>query len=128
MKARFISTEGDYLEAKIEIDGTIFSVMDDFNGKTCEIGDEIDISLSESITDPGVWDDIFNSNPDKEKKLINTGGWEYLCLGEVIAVSPVTVDCDIMKIEEPFFTNDRRCIGEFVGFKMARLSATAITG
>lgn len=123
MKANFISTEGDYLEAKIEVRGHTYTVMDEFGGNRYEPGDEISIRLSELVVNASEWNEIFNNNPNKEKILKCIRGWNYFALGEVISVTPVVVDCGVMKIESPFFTNDPRCIGEFVGFNIDRLDA-----
>ena len=127
MKAKFISTEGKYLEAKISIADEVFIVMDEFGGEELTIGDELEIELSELITDQCEWNDIYSLNSSKEKKLKNIKGWQYLAFGEIISVSPVVVDCGLMKFKEPFYTNDQKCIGEFVGFKVARLSASLKT-
>lgn len=123
MKAKFISTEGDFLEAKIEIHDQIYSVMDDFNGSRFTSGDDLKIRLSEYISDEFQWDAIFNANHKKVKKLEHIRSWSYFALGQIISVSPVIVDCGIIQIKNPFSTNDPSCIGEFVGFTVARLDA-----
>ncbi|HCU24143.1 MAG TPA: hypothetical protein DF383_03920 [Deltaproteobacteria bacterium] len=60
--ATFISTEGEYLEAVIEINGERLHVMDEFNGKGIQPGSEIKVVLSPFIATQGEWDEVFSAN------------------------------------------------------------------
>ncbi len=121
--ATFVKTEGEYLEAVIEVNGEMLHVMDEFGGEDLKPGTKIELELSPFVSDPGEWDEIFSSNPEKKKGLVPLEGWRYLALGQIVKVSPVVCDCGLLIIEEPFSTHDQRCIGEYVGFKIGRLDA-----
>lgn len=127
MKATFIRTEGEYLEAVIKASGSEFVVVDEFGGEDMTPGEEFEVELSPLVVDPGEWDEIFAGNPGGEKGLRRVAGWRYLALGEVVSVDPVVVDCGVLSIAEPFFSHDERCVGEFVGFPIARLDASKKT-
>ena len=125
MKAKFISTDGPYLEASISAGGQTFCVMDQFEGKDLYIGDEIDVEISAGLYDENEsWETIFNGNPQKEKKIEPLGGWRYRVFGVVCSVSPVLVDAGQMQLEIPVTTHDEKVIGEFIAFRVERLDAS----
>ena len=121
--AKFLKTDGDYLEAIIEVAGQRLVVMDDFQGSEMRPGHEFNVELSAMIIDPGEWEDIFSGNKAHEKGLKRLDSWGYLAFGEVESMNPVIVDCGLLKVTDPFFTHDIRCLGEFVAFRVARLDA-----
>jgi hypothetical protein len=55
-----LKTEGDYLEANIEIDGCQLTVMDDFEGSRLAPATLIELELHAFISDPGDWDTVIN--------------------------------------------------------------------
>ena len=121
--ATFISSEGEFLEATIEVAGQRLRVMDEFDGATLAPGQTLELELQPFISVQGEWEEIFSSNPDREKRLVSLQGWSYLALGQVVGVNPVVCDCGLITVVEPFFTTDQRCVGEYVGFKIGRLDA-----
>jgi hypothetical protein len=121
--AVFKNTEGDYLLAEIELDGKLISVMDEFGGDRLKSGDKLEVELMNSCGDALDWDAVFNANPNKKKGLDHISSWEYFAFGEIISINPMMCDCSIAVLEGPFDTNDERCIGEFIGFRLSRLTA-----
>lgn len=125
MKAKFISTEGPYLEASISAGGQTFSVMDQFEGKDLCLGDEIEVEISAGLYDDNEsWETIFNGNPQKEKKIEPLGGWRYRVFGVICSISPVLVDAGQVQLEVPVTTHDEKVIGEFIAFRVERLDAS----
>jgi hypothetical protein len=124
VQAIFISTEGEYLEAIVEVSGERLHVMDAFGGSSMAPGQRIEIELEELVLDSYEGVDIFRSNPEKRKGLLRLGGWSYLAFGQIVAVNPVVCDCGLIQVDdEPIRTLDPRCIGEYVAFKIYRLDA-----
>lgn len=123
VEAMFVSTEGDYLEAVVEVSGERLYVMDEFGGSSMSPGQRIEIELEAQVWDPGDWDEIFRSNPEEKKALVRLEGWRYLALGQIVAVNPVVCDCGLIQTDGPIGTHDQRCIGEYVGFKIQRIDA-----
>jgi hypothetical protein len=123
--ATFIESEGEYLEAVIEVDGELLHVMDDFGGENLKAGSKLEVELYPNVFDPGDWDEIFSANPGKKKGLVHLDSWCYLALGKIVNVNPVICDCGLLMVEEPFFTHDKRCIGDYVGIMIGRLDARA---
>jgi hypothetical protein len=119
----FKSTEGDYLEAEIEIDGQPIFVMDEFGGDQIKSGSIVSLEIFNSFSDDLDWDSVFNANPNRVKKLEHINSWSYFAFCEIISINPMICDCGVLKLEGPFETNDERCIGEFVGFRVTRLTA-----
>ncbi|PXA04019.1 hypothetical protein DDZ13_08210 [Coraliomargarita sinensis] len=127
MKARFIASEGPWLEATLEVGSTILKVMDELtidDRYSPEINQEIEVELSMLLDDDESWDDIFRGNPEKKKTIENIEGWSYRAFGEVISINPVVVDCGLIKVHDVVHANDERVIGEHVGFTITRLDAT----
>ncbi|TCI04397.1 hypothetical protein EZV61_00005 [Corallincola luteus] len=123
MKAEFVSTEGDYLQAELNIDGQTLYVMDEFGGDCLKPGQEIDVELMNSCADDLDWDAVFSANLEKRTALQHISGWSYFALGRVTSINPLMCDCGVVELEGPFSTNDTRCIGEYVGFRVTRLTA-----
>lgn len=96
MEAIFKSTEGDYSEAIIEINGFNFKVMDVFGGYNLKAGDTVDVEIEPGLySDEQEWDDYFSGNPDKKREIVHLGGWKYHVLGMVYSINPVIVDAGI---------------------------------
>ncbi|WP_219136917.1 hypothetical protein [Janthinobacterium sp. UMAB-60] len=121
--ATFIATEGDYLEAVIEVDGQRLHVMDEFGGVQLAAGTLFQAELWPMVSELGDWDAIFRANPGREKRLVRLDGWRYLALGVVVSVDPVVCDCGLLQLENPFTTHDARCVGAYIGVTLARLDA-----
>lgn len=123
VEAAFVSTEGEHLEAVVEVSGERLHVMDLFGGSSISPGQRIEIELEAQVWDPGEWDEVFYSNPEKKKALVRLGGWRYLAFGQIVSVNPVVCDCGLIQADGPIRTHDPRCIGEYVGFKIQRIDA-----
>ena len=121
--ATFIATEGDYLEAVIEVGGQRLHVMDEFGGGQLAAGTQVQLELSPMPSERDDWDAMFTANPGREKRLLRLDGWRYLALGVVTQVDPVVCDCGLLLVEDAFYTRDARCVGEYVGITVARLDA-----
>lgn len=121
--ATFIATEGDYLEAVIEVDGQRLHVMDEFGGAQMAAGTQFQAELWPMASELDDWDAIFDANPGREKRLLRLDGWRYLALGVVTQVDPVVCDCGLLQVEDAFHTRDERCVGAYVGVTLARLDA-----
>ena len=121
--ATFLASDGDYLEAVIEVDGQRLHVMDEFGGGQLAAGTQVRLELSAMPSEMDDWDAIFRANPGREKRLLRLDGWRYLALGVVVSVDPVVCDCGLLQLEDPFTTHDARCVGAYVGVTLARLDA-----
>ena len=121
--ATFIATDGEYLEAVIEVDGQRLHVMDEFGGAQMAAGTQFQAELRPLPGESDDWDAIFGANPGAEKGLRRLDGWRYLALGQVISVDPVVCDCGLLQVEDAFHTRDERCVGAHVGVTLARLDA-----
>lgn len=121
--ATFIATEGEYLEAIIEVDGQRLHVMDEFDGSQLAAGTPFQAQLWPMASGSDDWDAIFSANPGAVKGLRRLDGWRYLALGQVISVAPVVCDCGLLLVEDAFYTQDARCVGAYVGVTLARLDA-----
>ncbi len=121
--ATFIATEGEYLEAVIEVDGQRLHVMDEFGGAQMAAGTPFQAELWPVASELDDWDVIFRANPGREQGLRRLDGWRYLALGVVVSVDPVVCDCGLLQLENPFTTHDVRCVGAYVGVTLARLDA-----
>ena len=121
--ATFIATDGEYLEAVIEVDGQRLHVMDEFGGPQMAAGTQFQAELRPMPGEADDWDAIFDANPGREKRLQRLDGWRYLALGVVVSVDPVVCDCGLLRVEDAFRTRDERCVGAYVGVTLARLDA-----
>lgn len=121
--ATFLASDGDYLEAVIEVDGQRLHVMDEFGGGQLAAGTQVRLELSAMPSEMDDWDAIFRANPGREQRLLRLDGWRYLALGQVISVDPVVCDCGLLRVADAFHTRDARCVGAYVGVTLARLDA-----
>ena len=129
MKAKLISTEGPYLEAVLEIEGTKIHVMDEFSldiESSPKIGDEFDFEFSNMADEDESWESIFSGNPERKIGVEQISGWKYRCFGKIISVDPVVVDCGLFKEEEVVSTHDEKVVGEYIAFTISRLGGYAI--
>jgi len=128
VRAKFISTEGSYLEAVIEVSGQNYHVMDEFsvNEETSpKVGDEFDFDMTAELLDIEEWEDIFNGNPEGKIGLEQIEGWRYRAFGKVVSVNPVLVDCGLIQVEGLVNSSDPKLIGESVAFTVSRLGGYA---
>ncbi|WP_215404396.1 hypothetical protein [Janthinobacterium sp. JC611] len=121
--ATFLATDGEYLEAVIEVDGQRLHVMDEFGGGQLAAGTQVRLELSAMPSEMNDWDAMFTANPGREQRLLRLDGWRYLALGVVTQVDPVICDCGLLRVEDAFHTHDARCVGAYVGVTLARLDA-----
>ncbi len=124
MIARFLSTEGEYLEATIEINGNVLCVMDDFTHDALSPGDMVNLEVFPGLYDESeAWESMFSGNPAAKKSLEHLTGWCYRAYGVVTSIKPVMVDVGLFEIEAPFQSNDDRLVGAPVAFTITRLDA-----
>ena len=121
--ATFIATEGDYLEAVIDVDGRRLHVMDEFGGAQLAAGTQVRLALWPQASELDDWDAMFKANPGREKGVLRLDGWRYLALGVVVQVDPVVCDCGWLQVADAFHTRDERCVGAYVGVTLVRLDA-----
>ena len=130
MKAKILQLADDEgLPSVVEIDGISYVAMDciGYGGPKVSEGDLIEAEFTVGIEDSDEsWDNVFNGNPERIKKLICIKGWSYRAYGEIISINPVVVDCGVAKFEDAIDTLDPRCIGEFVAFNIKRLNVWSI--
>jgi hypothetical protein len=124
-KATFVSTEGPYLKAIIEIGGQAFCVFDEFSVDEPSMplpGTEFEYEFSNYLDeDDETWEDIFSSNPEQRIGIEQIEGWKYRAYGKVIGINPVRIDCGLFIEEDVIDTHDPRVIGEYVAFTITRL-------
>lgn len=128
VRARLISTAGPYLEAQIEVDGVVFTVMDEFSVSTrtaLKPGEEFDYEFSAELLEDEEWEQIFSCNPDGKVGLVPLGSWRYRAYGKVISVNPVIVDCGLLEVEGVVSSHDPALVGENVAFTISRLGGYA---
>ena len=121
--ATFLASDGEYLEAVIEVGGQRLHVMDEFGGGQLAAGTQVQLELSPMPSERDDWDAMFTANPGREKRLLRLDGWRYLALGVVTQVDPVVCDCGLLQLENPFTTHDGRCVGAYVGVTLVRIDA-----
>ncbi len=124
MQAKFLSTEGEYLEAIVEIDGKRLHVMDCFSHDGLRSGDMVDIEILPGLCDESEeWESMFSANPDAKKDLEHQSGWCYRAYGIISSINPVMVDVGLFEFEELVDSHDDRLVGEPVAFTITRLDA-----
>lgn len=126
--ARFVSTEGPYLEAKIEIDGVCYSIMDEFSvdeRNIQRVGAEFEFEFAPCLGHDESWENIFAGNPQHKVGLEHVSGWSYRAFGKIVSINPVVVDCGILRVEDVISTHNPKVIGEFVAFTISRLGGYA---
>ena len=124
MKAIFRKTEGDYLEATIEIGGVEIVAMDEFGGSELKDGDIIDIKLAVGLAyEEEEQNSMLDSNREGIKDLVRQNGWSYRAYGVVTSINVETlVDVGICELAAPF---DTTITGESIAFTITRLDAYA---
>ena len=126
MEAKFISTEGEYLEAVIEVNGKELHVMDEFSTEELSSGDTINLEIVPGLFyENEEWESMFSSNPNAKKELEHQSSWCYRAYGIITSIKPVMVDVGFFVIEAPIQlqSNDERLVGESVAFTINRLDA-----
>ncbi len=125
MDAKFINTEGEYLEAKIEVKGKVLHVMDEFTSESIASGDKVQIEIVAGLYyEDEEWESMFSGNPDGKKELEHQSGWRYRAYGVITSIKPVMVDVGLFKIEAPIESNDEKLVGESIAFTIERLDAS----
>ena len=127
-KAKFISTEGPYLEAIIEIEGRPVCVFDEFSvGERTmpSSGTEFEYEFSNFVDEDESWEEIFSSNPEQKIGIEQIQGWKYRAYGKIIDINPVRIDCGLFIEDGVIDTHDARVIGEYVAFTITRLGGYA---
>ena len=120
---RILSSNGAYLEAFVEVDGRVLCVMDEFSA-TRDVPDrrvDFEIEFTVTLSDQECWEEVFDANLERKTGVEWIDGWEYMAFGEVVSISPVRVNCGLFEVEDVVHTTDSRVVGEFVGFRIARL-------
>lgn len=129
-QGRLIRTAGQGLDAEIEYDGTVYTVMDGWSiyGEPSPAPSEtIRFDFLAGLTAMNeTWDDIFQGNPSKMIGIHHISHWKYKAYGKVVSVNPVVIDCGVVQAEDVFRTHDERCIGEYVGFTIEMLGIMRI--
>lgn len=125
MEAKFISTEGECLEAIVKVNGKELHVMDEFATKELSPGDMVNIEIVPGLFYEGEeWESMFSGNPEAKKELEHQSGWRYRVYGIISAINPVMVDVGLFEIEAPIDSNDQKLVGESVAFTVERLDAS----
>ena len=127
--AKLISSKGPGDEALLEISGQTVCVVDEISWDICtapEPGDEFEFEFSNELDGNESWEELFRRNPGKRIGIDQIVAWEYLAFGKVVSVDPVQVDCGLFVQSNVFHTHDPLVVGEFIGFKILRLSGYAI--
>ena len=115
--ARFLRTEGPYLEAVFYVEGQTLRVMDEFSVDARNVptpGELVDFEFAPELSRDESWEEIFSTNSGQKIGLDNVEGWRYHAYGQIVSINPVVVNCGVLSIEDAFHTNDPRVIGEFV--------------
>jgi hypothetical protein len=121
MRARLISTDGEHLEARVEIDGAVLHVMDEFSPVAC--GEFLEVELVPTLDEAEPNNEILDGNPGRKRCLERIDGWSYRAFGIICSLSPVTVDCGLLKFEDDEIEVTGIGIGQAIAFTISRLSA-----
>jgi hypothetical protein len=127
-RVRFLTTNGPYLEALIEVEGQVLCVMDEFSVDERSLpkqGDEVEFEFTASLFEDEAWEEIFAGNPEQKKGLEQVDGWRYIAYGQIISIAPVQVDCGVLTVEDVVHTNDSNVVGKYVRFTISRLGGYA---
>ncbi len=128
MKAKFLGSEGEYLDATVEIGGQLLHVMDGFTYEGLYSGDIVNIEVSTGLYDDSEeWESMFSGNPEARKDLEHQSGWCYRAYGIISSINPVMVDVGSLQVEAPIQSNDDRLVGEPIAFTIKRLDAWPTT-
>lgn len=126
MRVTLIGTDGPWLEAKLDANGQVLVVMDEFsiNEATApSLGSEFEVELSATTDDDCSWEGMFSGNPGRRRTIERVDSWKYRAFGEVTSINPVSVDCGLLMVDDVFSSNDPRVVGEFIAFTISRLCA-----
>ena len=128
MKIELLKTEGEYLLAEVRVNGEVLGVMDEFSPITAEQWQHgtfgFGALVAEDDGDASWWKATFEGNPERWKRLVRIGDWSYDGYGRVVAIHPVRVDFGLLTLDVGDWTNDTRCIGEYVFVRIDRLDLT----
>ena len=124
MKIEIIKTDGFGLLAEIRIGEQVLGVMDEFSMIELEYLEISEPEFSYLSLEGLSWELMFGGNPNQEKKLVRTGDWSYEAYGQIISINPVFADFGLFTLELGNFTNDDRCVGEWIVEKIDRLELT----
>lgn len=117
----------DWMEPEDIFEGTITFFIKDHEyrafsfGYDYKEGSNINVDFVQLEEDLS-WEDIFNNNINREKRLNLTGEWSYDGYGEIISINPVIADFGDIILDLGDWSNDRRIIGEYIFWKIIRLS------
>lgn len=69
------------------------------------------------------YETFFTYNINKEMKIVpfDNSRISYYCYGKIISVNPIVVDCGDIQFDYGEFSNDKKVVGEYVYFVIARL-------
>ena len=124
MRAKFLSTEGEYLEATVEINGKLLHVMDEFTHDELSPGDMVNIEVYPGLYDENEeWESMFSGNPEAKKDLVHRSGWCYRAYGIISSINPVMVNVGLLEIEAPIRSNDDGLVAESIAFTIMRFDA-----
>ncbi len=124
MKVEIIKTEGYGLLAEVRVGEQLLGVMDDFSMVPVEQLSYAEPEFSYLGLEEYSWEQMFSGNLRQEKKLVRTGDWSYEAYGQIVSIKPVIADFGLFKLELGDFTNDQRCIGEWIVERIDRLDLT----
>jgi hypothetical protein len=124
MQVEVIQTDGYGLEAQVRVGTLILTVMDDFSALPQEVIDYGEPVFSNLTVEGYSWEVMFSGNPGREKKLVNLQGWAYEGFGQIVSIKPVVVDFGPFCLELGDFTNDERCVGEWIVERIGRIDLT----
>jgi hypothetical protein len=126
---KLISSKGPGDEALLVVSGQPVCVVDELSWDirtSPKPGDEFEFEFSNELAENESWEDLFGGNLDKRIGIEQVEGWEYLAFGKIISVDPVQVDCGLFIQPNVLHTQDPHVVGEFICFKILRLSGHAI--
>ena len=123
MEIEILKTDGYGLLAEVRFGAQVLGVMDDFSMIQPE---SIDYSEPEffHLSIEYSWGKMFSGNPAKKKMLVRTGDWSYEAYGQIVSIKTVVADFGLFFLELGNFTNDERCIGEWIVEHIDRLDLT----
>ncbi len=80
---------------------------------------EIDFLEDEEMS----YETFFTYNINKEMKIVpfDNSRTSYYCYGRIISVNPIVIDCGDIQLDYGEFTSDKKVVGEYVYFVIARL-------
>ena len=121
---RILWSDPDARQSTLELEspsGTRLTCLND--GAQFEEGSVRRVEAFEYLARRGSFEEIFGGNPNEEHGIENTGEWDCIAKGQVVAMQEDTpiVDCGGFLIPLDGLTHDRRVIGAWVAFRLERL-------